>query len=104
MAHEEQSPVPDELARVRAQIARLREREQQLRRVLITDPETRIGGEYVARVVKQDMRHIPLVELREADPDLFMRLVKHRTVVQIRLSRIGAAEPHADEDGANGEA
>ena len=56
MADRPNTPLPDELAAVRADLKRLTTREAELRQILLSDPDTRTGADYLVEIktVKQD--------------------------------------------------
>ena len=62
-------PVPDELAQVRADIKRLEERESELKRILITDPEARSGASYYAEIRVTLQQRPDIKELRAMYPE-----------------------------------
>lgn len=61
-------PAPDELAEVRAEIERLKQREDELRALLIEHQDLRTGAGYVATVKTQTQQRTDLKELRAAYP------------------------------------
>ena len=63
------TPVPDELAAIRAEMKRLEERESALRSILLSDPETRTGANWLAEVRTVQQERTDLKELRAAYPD-----------------------------------
>jgi predicted phage-related endonuclease len=63
------TPVPDELADVRAAIKRLETREAELKGILLSDPSARTGAEYLAEIREITSRRIDTKELRAAYPN-----------------------------------
>ena len=70
MSDRPNTPVPDELAAVRAQLKALETREAELRQILLANPDVREGTAWLAeiKVVTQD--RTDLRELRAMYPDL----------------------------------
>jgi hypothetical protein len=64
------TPVPDELASVRAQIRILEEREGALRSILLSDPTARTGANWLAEVKTVQQSRVDLKELRACHPDI----------------------------------
>jgi len=62
-------PVPDQLNAVRQQIKALEERESELRRIILSDPDTRTGANWLAEVRTVQQERTDLKELRAAYPD-----------------------------------
>ena len=89
---EEQSPIPDQLVRVRGKIALLQVQEKALRDILISDPSTRMGGEYVAQVRDLATYRVSGKTLRKAAPEVFAQFATETVVKQVWLIRKEAAD------------
>lgn len=83
----EQSPIPDQLAAVRKRIASLKAEETALRDILLADPSTRIGGDYVAVTREVATSRVANKDLLKADPALFAKLATTSVSVHVRLIR-----------------
>jgi hypothetical protein len=81
-------PVPDELAAVRADLKRLTTREAELRQILLSDPDTRTGADYLVEIktVKQD--RTDLKELRACHPSIVEQFTFPVEVTRIELRGI----------------
>lgn len=64
------TPVPDELAAVRAEMKRLEAREVELRNLLIAHPDIRTGASYLAEVQVTQRQTTDVKEMRACHPDL----------------------------------
>jgi hypothetical protein len=84
---EEQKAIPDRLALVRARLVALQAEEAALRDILLSDPSTRIGGDYVATVREVSSRRVSNKALEKADPVLFEKLAVSSVMRQVRLAR-----------------
>jgi hypothetical protein len=62
-------PLPDQLAALRAQIKDLQEQESDLRRILIANPDTRTGNNWLVDVKTVTSQRVDLKELRAAYPE-----------------------------------
>ena len=82
------TPVPDELASVRAQIRILEERESELRRIILTDPTTRTGANWLAEVREVESNRVDLKALREMYPAIADEHTYPVTTKRIVLSGI----------------
>ena len=66
----DQLPPADELAQTRDAIATLKERERELRLLILADPSARTGNAYLAEVVTVTQQRVDLKELRALYPDI----------------------------------
>jgi hypothetical protein len=64
------TPVPDELNAVRTEMRRLEEREAELRRLLLTNPDLREGRDWVAEIKVTHRMRTDLKEMRAVYPDI----------------------------------
>jgi hypothetical protein len=64
------TPPPDELAAIRAEMKRLEEREAALRSILLSDPSARTGNAWVAEVREVESSRVDLKALREMYPSI----------------------------------
>lgn len=64
------TPVPDELAAVRAELKRLETREAELKRLLLDNPDLRTGAVYLAEIKTVSQQRTDLKELRAMHKDL----------------------------------
>lgn len=83
----DQRALPDQLAHIRARINALEAEENAIRNILIADPSTRIGGDYIAEIKDIVTYRIVGKELEKASPDLYLRLAKETVARQVRLIR-----------------
>jgi len=81
-------PIPDELNAVRLEIKRLAERESELRRLILTDPETRTGNDWVAEVKEVTQDRCDLKELKACHPDIAAQFTFPQTITRIVLNGI----------------
>jgi predicted phage-related endonuclease len=88
MSDRPNTPVPDELAAVRADLKRLTTREAELRQILLSDPDTRTGADYLVEIktVKQD--RTDLKELRACHPDIVEQFTFPVEITRIELRGI----------------
>lgn len=70
MSDRPNTPVPDELFAVRAELKRLTDREAELRRLLIMNPDLRTGANYAAEVETTKRATTDWKELRAAHPTI----------------------------------
>ena len=90
MSDRPNSPVPDELFAVRAELARLKAREVELRELLIAHPDIRTGADYVAEVKTLKVRQPDIREMRAMYPE---QVEEHtHEVTQIRVELLGISE------------
>ena len=82
------TPVPDELAAVRAELKRLETREAELKAILLGDPSTRTGADWIAEVKTTQRETTDLKELRAAHPDLVAEFTYPLDVTRVVLSGI----------------
>jgi hypothetical protein len=83
-----QLPVPDELAAVRAQMKALEERETELKRLVLENPDVRTGASWLAEVKTTDTTRTDLKELRAIYPDLVEQFTFQVPVTRVVLSGI----------------
>jgi len=81
-------PVPDELAAVRDQIRDLTAREDELKRLLLTNADLRTGAAWLAEIKKIDTTYCDLKELRAMHGELVAEYTFPKTVTRIELSEI----------------
>jgi hypothetical protein len=81
-------PVPDELAEVRDQIARLHAREAELRELLLAHPDLRTGANWIAEVKESKTTRTDLKEMRACHPDLVGEFTFKVSVTKVELSAI----------------
>lgn len=70
MSDRPNTPPPDELAQVRAQLKALETREAELRHLLLANPDCRTGASWVAEVKTVTSERVDLKELRACYPEL----------------------------------
>lgn len=83
-------PVPDELYAVRAQIKQLEERELELKRLLIENPDVREGAAYLAEVKVVKVSSTDWKELKHFHPNLVDEYTYMRE--QTRVVLMGVTE------------
>lgn len=86
------TPVPDELAAVRAQIKQLTDREAELKRLLITNPDIRTGASWLAVVQTVKQPRTDLKEMRHFHPDIvdeFTHLLEMTRVTLMGITEDG---------------
>ncbi len=81
-------PVPDELAAVREQIRQLQAREEELRRLLIANPDLREGAAYLAEIKTAKREHTDIKEMRALHPDLVAEFTFPAETTSVVLSGI----------------
>jgi hypothetical protein len=81
-------PVPDELADVRDKIKALEEREVELRRLLLTNPDLREGAAWLAEIKTTQQGRLDQKELRANYPDLIAQFTHQVDVTRVVLSGI----------------
>jgi len=79
-------PVPDELAAVRADIKRLEERETELKRLVLENPDVRTGASWLAEVKTVETTRTDLKELRACHPDIVDQFTFQVPVTRVVLS------------------
>src|SRR5215471_398497 len=82
------TPVPDELNAVRLEIALLEERERELKRLLLENPDLREGNHWIAEVKQVHTTYTDLKELRAMHKDLVAEFTFPKTVTRIELSGV----------------
>jgi hypothetical protein len=84
------TPVPDELAAVRADLKRLTTREAELKQILLSDPDTRTGAEWIAEIKTVMQTRTDLKELRAMHPALVDEYTFPTEVTRVELSVVDA--------------
>jgi hypothetical protein len=90
------TPVPDELNAVRLEIKRLTEREGELKRLLISNPDVREGRDWLAEVKVTHRMRTDLKEMRAMHPALVAEYeypTEITSVVLVGLSSDGELIP-----------
>ena len=82
------NPVPDELAAVREQIKQLEVREQELRLMLIANPDLRSGANWLADVVITKQNRTDLKEMRAMYPDIVEQFTLPVSLTRVVLSGV----------------
>jgi len=82
------TPVPDELAAVRSEIKRLEERENELKRLVLDNPDVRTGASWLAEVKTVETTRTDLKELRAVHPDIVDQFTFQVPVTRVVLSGI----------------
>ena len=88
MSDRPNTPLPDELAAVRADIKRLEEREAELKQILLSDPSARTGASWLAEVKTVTTQRLDLKELRANHPDIAEQYTFPTEVIRVVLSGI----------------
>lgn len=83
-----QVPPADELHEVRRLRAELKDREDELRRLILKDPEARTGNRFLAEIKQVETSQTDWDELRAANPGLIEEYTYPRTIERIDLFRI----------------
>jgi predicted phage-related endonuclease len=81
-------PVPDELAQVRDQIRSLTEREEELRRLLLNNPDLREGAAWLAEIKTTQQSRTDIKELRAHHPDIVEQFTHPTPITRVVLSGI----------------
>jgi hypothetical protein len=84
------TPPPDELAAIRAEMKRLETREQELRALLLANPDVRTGANWLAEIKTVQQERTDLKELRAAYPDQVAEHTYPTEITRIVLSGIDA--------------
>ena len=79
-------PPPDELAQIRNEIKRLETREDELRALLIAEPELREGAAWLAEIKTVSVERTDLKELRANHADLVAEYTFPAPVTRVVLS------------------
>jgi hypothetical protein len=82
------TPVPDELFAVRAQLKQLETREAELRQLLLANPDLRTGAAYLAEIKEIATNRVDIKELRAMHKDLIEEYTYPQKTVRIELSAI----------------
>jgi hypothetical protein len=82
------NPPPDELAAVRSEIKRLEERETELKRLLLDNPDVRTGASWLAEVKTVDTTRLDVKELRANHADILDQYTFQVPVTRVVLSGI----------------
>jgi len=81
-------PVPDELAAVRDEIRRLETREEELRKLLLNNPDLREGASYLAEIKTVETTRLDVKELRANHADILDQYTFQVPVTRVVLSGI----------------
>ena len=81
-------PVPDALAAVRAEIKALQQREGELRRLLVDNPDLRTGAGWLAEIKTVTTQRVDIRELRDCNPDLVAEFTFPEQSTRVELSAI----------------
>ena len=81
-------PVPDALDAVRAEIKALQQRERELRRLLIDNPDLREGAGWLAEVKTVTTQRVDIQELRACNPDLVAEFTFPEQSTRVELHAI----------------
>jgi hypothetical protein len=81
-------PVPDELAHVRDEIRSLTAREEELRRLLLSNPDLREGASFLAEIKTTQQRRCDLKEMRAHHPDIVEQFTHAIELTRIELTGI----------------
>ena len=82
------TPVPDELAAVREQIKALETREEELRKLLLNNPDLREGASYLAEIKTVETTRLDVKELRANHADILDQYTFQVPVTRVVLSGI----------------
>jgi predicted phage-related endonuclease len=88
MADRPNTPVPDELAAVRADLKRLETREAELKQILLSDPSARTGAEYLAEIREITSNRTDIKELRAMYPEIAAEHTHAVTSMRVELRGI----------------
>jgi len=80
------TPVPDELAAVRSEIKRLEERENELKRLVLENPDVRTGASWLAEVKTVETTRLDVKELRANHADILDQYTFQVPVTRVVLS------------------
>jgi len=78
-------PIPDELNAIRTQIKALKEREEAIKAVLLSDPTARTGNDWVAEIKQTTSHRCDVKELRANYPQIAEQFTFPRTDTSIVL-------------------
>jgi predicted phage-related endonuclease len=81
-------PVPDELAAVREQIKRLESREEELKKLVLENPDVRTGADWIAEVKTAETTRTDIKELRANHPDIVEQYTFKVPVTRVVLSGV----------------
>lgn len=79
------TPPPDELAQVRADIKRLSKREEELKALLLAHPDVRTGAAWAAEVKTIETTRVDLKELKAMHGDLVAEYTFPQKITRIEL-------------------
>jgi hypothetical protein len=82
------TPPPDELAAIVAEMKRLETRKQELRALLLANPDVRTGADWIAEIKTVTEHRTDIKELRAMHPDLVAEYTFPKEVKRIELSGI----------------
>jgi hypothetical protein len=82
------TPLPDELNQLRKHIKALKEREEQVKALLLAEPETRTGNRWVAQVRTTVQYRTDIKEMREVHPGIVEQFTFPTTTTSVVLLSI----------------
>jgi hypothetical protein len=83
-------PVPDELAAVRAKVKALEQREAELKQILLSDPSTRTGADWIAEIKTVTQTRTDIKELRAMHPALVDEYTFPQEITRVVLAAISS--------------
>jgi hypothetical protein len=90
MSDQRNIPVPDALAAVRAEIKALEQRENELKALILANPDVREGANWLAEIKTVTQERTDLKELRAMHADLVAEYTFPTEVTRVVLSAIDA--------------
>lgn len=84
----EQVPPADDLYNVRTMLKALKEREEVLRQLMLTDPSARTGNKYVVEIREVTADRTDLIELKACHPELVAEFTFPVTQKRVELRGI----------------
>ena len=81
-------PLADELADVREKLKTLKQREDELRRIMLTDPSARTGAHFLVEIRDVSKTRTDYEELRNCHPDLVAAFTFQLTERRVELRGI----------------
>ena len=88
MSDRPNTPIPDELAAVRAEMKKLETREAELRQMIFADPDVRTGANWLAEIKTTQQQRTDMKELRAAHPAIVDEFTYPTEITRIVLSGI----------------
>jgi hypothetical protein len=82
------TPPPDELAAIVAEMKRLETRKQELRALLLANPDVRTGADWIAEIKEVTSNRVDLKELRACYPNEVAEHTYPTEIKRIELSGI----------------